>query len=241
MTKPLIGILSRIFTEYDKDINCVERCFVSMDYIRAIENCGGSPIIIPLLKDEESLKKLLKDIDGLLVPGGIDVNPLRYSEEPFEKIGFISDDIDDFDIKAIRWTYELRKPILGICRGLQVINVAFGGTLYQDLSLKSGYRINHWQKAKKDTPTHSIDIKTGTRMFNLLGSRAIVNSYHHQAVKDLAEGFIASSLSMDGIIESIEKINDGYVLAVQWHPEMMFDSHENMRKIFIDFIEECKK
>lgn len=241
MSKPIIGILSRVLGEYDKDINYIERCFVSMDYINAIESSGGTPIILPLVKGEENLRKFIEGIDGLLVPGGIDVNPLRYNEEPLEKIGSVSDDIDEFDIKAIRWANELKKPILGICRGLQVINVAFGGSLFQDLSLKSGSKFSHWQKAKKDTPTHSIEIKPGTRMFNLLGNNAVVNSYHHQAIKDLAEGFIASSFSMDGIIESIEKVNGGYVLAVQWHPEMMFNSHENMRKIFLDFIEECKK
>lgn len=239
MRKPIIGILSRVQLDREKSIIGVEeKAYIETDYIKAITLSGGVPIILPVVLDYDLISTQIKVIDGLLVPGGTDLDSLIYGEEPIKNQGIIFDDIDNFDINAIRIANNLHKPILGICKGLQALNVAFGGTLYQDLSQIEDCYIKHSQQARKHFASHTIKIKKGTKLYEILGENVKTNSYHHQAVKKVAPGFIATSSSLDGVIESIESTNSSFILGVQWHPEMMVDVHSNMLDIFKKFIQE---
>lgn len=240
MDKPIIGILGRIEIAKEDKVIGFEKSYVSKEDVEAIEISGGIPIILPVLLKEDNLYQQIKMINGLLVPGGGDINPLIFGEEPIEKQGFVFEEIDNFDIKAIHIADKLDIPILGICRGMQIINVAFGGTLYQDLSDIKGCYVKHDQEARRDFSNHTITIKTGTILYTLIGNNTVTNSYHHQAIKDVAHDFTVCAMAKDGVIEAIEKEDTShFVMGVQWHPEMMINSHNEMFKIFRFFIEEA--
>lgn len=234
MIRPVIGILSRVQDEKN-DIT-----YASGDCIKAVYMAGGMPVIIPLILDEDVIKSQISLIDGLLVPGGVDVNSLLYDEEPIKEQGMVIEELDEFDIKSIKVAREMGKPILGICRGCQAINVSFDGTLFQDLSQVKTHFICHVQKSKSSFGSHTININDDSILNDIIGSQAVVNSLHHQAVKHVAPGFKVTAYSLDGIVEAIESL-DGLVIGVQWHPESMVSKHENMLKLFQHFIDKCRK
>lgn len=239
MEKPVIGILSRIYSK-STDSSYTYMGLPS-DYIESVISAGGVPFILPVTTNTGLIEKLIDNIDGLLIPGGVDLNPLLYDEEPIIKQGEISDEIDKLDMAAVKIADGKGKPILGICRGIQIINAAFGGTLYQDLSEAQGYYIKHQQQAKRNLATHTVNIKKDTVLYEIFGSKAATNSFHHQAVKDTASGFTASAISCDGIIEAIEKTKPNFILGVQWHPEGMAKDNSKMLELFKRFMEEVKK
>ena len=236
--KPVIGILGRIEIDLHDHIISFEKSYVSKDEIDAIAAAGGLPIVLPVILDDDSIKAQIEMIDGLLVPGGGDVNPLIFGEEPMIGGGFTFNEVDEFDIKAIKFAYKTKKPIFGICRGIQVLNVAFGGTLIQDLKSSDKHYVKHLQDARKDLGTHTVEIMEGTALHNIIGKNIITNSYHHQAIKDLAKNFIASAYSKDGVIEAIENKDSSFIMAVQWHPEMMIKTDPTMLQLFKNFISE---
>lgn len=240
MKKPLIGIVGNKLINEGTIFPGYEKVYVSDDYIQAVHMAGGVPIILPLLSDADTIARQLEMLDGIVISGGYDVNPLVYGEEPAEKQEFICPERDNYDIKIIRMALELNKPILGICRGLQIINVALGGTLYQDLSQNSDCYIKHRQKSKPDVAGHTVETVKNTKIHKILGNSILVNSFHHQAIKELAPGFVLSAMAKDGIIEAIEK-EDGFVVAVQWHPEMMIRKYPEMLEIFKILIKESMK
>ncbi|MBQ7734079.1 MAG: gamma-glutamyl-gamma-aminobutyrate hydrolase family protein [Synergistaceae bacterium] len=227
-SKPLIGILAS---------NLSPKAELNASYVRAISQNGGAPVILP---DCESLPVC----NALVFPGGIDVDPALYNEEPHKELGRIDRALDDFWIESARYAVSRKIPVLGICRGLQLLNVFLGGTLYQDIEseikIKSERQgsINHRQITARHLTSHSVDIDEGTRLYRLIGAKSIsVNSMHHQAIKSLAEGLKVSSLSPeDGIIEGIES-PDGLIVAVQWHPEELLESVPVMNKLFADLIQ----
>lgn len=220
--KPIIGITGNMLIEENGIFPGIERAYVNNDYVEAVVLAGGIPVILPILKGEGILEKLLETVDGVLISGGFDINPLTYGEEPSKELEFIYPDRDEFDLNLIRIANKLGKPILGICRGLQILNVAFGGTLYQDISHIEGNYIKHFQSTKNNAATgHTVEIVQGTIIGSILGESAVVNSFHHQAVKKLADGFTVTARSKDGIIEAIEKKGDPFTVGVQWHPEKM--------------------
>jgi putative glutamine amidotransferase len=198
---------------------------------------GGIPVILPILCDEESIRRQIELLDGVLLSGGVDINPLVYNEEPSPKLGYIFPDKDTFDLLIIKIACELKKPILAICRGHQILNVAFGGTLYQDLSDIEGCYIKHQQQAKDGAVTHTLNIVENSILHNILGSSIISNSFHHQSIKDLAPGFKVTAYSKDNVIEAIEKCNEKFVVGVQFHPEIMTAYNDKkMLKLFEAFI-----
>lgn len=242
MNKPIIGISGRIRTESYKPyiFNEYQESSVSQDYVNSVHMAGGAPLILPVTTDEALIKRQMEVMDGLLISGGCDVDSLIYGEEPMIEQGFILEEVDKFDLLLIRTAAELNIPILGICRGNQIINVAFGGTLYQDLSQVAG-SIKHRQSSKRDFGSHTVKIAKDTKLFDIFGDKIITNSYHHQAVKDVAPGFKVSAKSLDGVIEGIEKVDSNFVVGVQWHPEMMFETHSKMLNIFKKFVAEAAK
>lgn len=238
--KPLIGILANLKTIKESHLIGQEEQQLNNSYINAIKITNGIPIIIPVTTDEDDLKRQIGLVDGILLSGGIDINPILYNEDPLEGLGEVNDKLDEFNLSAAKIALDLQKPILGVCRGLQVLNVLLGGNLYQDISHIKGEIINHSQNAKPHTKTHSVNIIEDSKLNNILGDKIYTNSYHHQSIKELGEGLIAVAYSIDGIIEAIEKVDEKFVLATQWHPELMVNSCDNMKKLFEVFVNECK-
>ncbi|MBU3195894.1 gamma-glutamyl-gamma-aminobutyrate hydrolase family protein [Clostridium algidicarnis] len=237
--KARIGISGSIIVDEGGMFPGYERAYVNDDYIKSVIKAGGIPVIIPLIKDENDIKEQLEMVDGIIISGGHDVNPLLYGEEPSQKLGGILPKRDDFDINLINLAMEAKKPILGICRGHQLLNVVNGGSLYQDLSFIEGCYIKHNQASLSNIPTHTIKIKEGTRLREILEEETMCNSFHHLAIKEVAKGFIASAISKDGIVEAIEYEGEEFVMGVQWHPEMMSAENENMLSIFTKLVEAC--
>lgn len=232
IAKPLIGILGNLFIMEGGMFPGIERAYVNNEYVEAVEMAGGVPVILPVVYDFEVIERQIVNIDGIIIPGGYDVNPQCYGEEPLQKLGYISPQIDQYYLKAIECCVKYKKPILGICRGMQILNVAFGGTLYQDLSYIDGCSIKHMQSSKRNAPGHIVEIVEGSHLFDILGSKVITNSFHHQSIKKIALGFKMTAVAKDGIIEAIENEEDVFVLGIQWHPEGMVHDSVSMLNLF---------
>lgn len=195
---------------------------VSLTYVQSVIRAGGVPVVIPLTTDPELLAVILDRVDAVIMTGGEDIDPLKwYGEEPLPAMGSIVPERDEFDILLIKMAVDKNMPVLGICRGHQLMNVAFGGTLIQDIpSQVRDSRIKHSQRAPSAYGTHSIKIEKGSLLNKQIGlEKVAVNSFHHQAVKDLAPGFKATAFAPDGVIEAIEKAGSSRVFGVQFHPE----------------------
>lgn len=245
MKKPVIGITCSI--EEKEDRNRKYPLIYPFDYIKrqyylAIEKAGGVPILLPNLKDLSLIDYILKVVDGLLISGGYDVHPQNYGEEIRRSNVKITPDRDSFELTLVKKARDGGIPILGICRGHQLINVAFGGTLYQDISLRKEFTLEHKIKqSSRFKKRHQVIIKEGSKLFSILRKKEIeVNTSHHQLIKKIAPGFAASALSKeDGVIEAMESLEDNYLLSVQWHPEVSF-KEKNSKAIFASLIEAAK-
>jgi putative glutamine amidotransferase len=233
--RPLIGITSNY--EYEK-----ESLYINKGYCDAINKIGGLAVIIPFSDDIDFLENICSECDGFLISGGPDVEPKHYGEENLPINGGISPLRDFVELFFVKKALENNKPVFGICRGVQVINVALGGTLYQDIhmQIKDRELIKHRQEAPKWYPTHEIIIEKGSRVWKSLQSERIgVNSFHHQAIKTLAPGMVVTSRAPDGIIESIEHSQLRYAVGVQWHPEIMWQKNSIFLRLFADFVDEA--
>ncbi len=243
--KPVIGISGSILINKGNAFSGYRRSYVNQDYVEAVLRAGAIPFIIPFNEDLEATREMVEKVDGIILSGGHDVNPYYYGEDPMLKIGELFPERDVFDMELYKTAIELKKPIFGICRGYQIINVINGGTLYQDLSYADFVKIKHDQVDNPTQATHFVELEEGTFLKNILGEKYKVNSFHHQILKDVAPGFKVVAKSSDGVIESIEKITeDSFVIGVQWHPEMLSASNEKSQAIFNEFVKkviECKK
>ena len=237
--KPVIGILAHP-TLWERNHSILHTC--GENYLFSVEKAGGIPLVLPIYNDPESISRYAGMCDGYIIPGGIDVNPLTYGENPHALTGMSRQDYDQFEIDMIHAVMEKKKPILGICRGIQIINVAFGGTLYQDVSLHSKDTFRHQQaETMPGGVSHKVLIENPSILGSLYGSELYTNSYHHQAIKDLGSGLKITARAEDGIIEAVEAEDYPFLLAVQWHPEV-FVKCENkvMLPIFEKLIEVSK-
>lgn len=207
----------------------------------AFKVAGTVPFILPL-SDASEAKAYVDRIDALVLTGGADVNPLLYNEEPDPKIGKIDPERDAFELALIREAWAQKKPIFGICRGLQLLNVAFDGSLYQDLSNYEDLKINHIQETPWEYPTHSVKVAQDSWLAEAIGTEHIINSYHHQIVKELADVFKPVAWSEDGMIEAFESVDvEQKVVAFQWHPEILVDVVPESQRIFSHFVELVKE
>jgi putative glutamine amidotransferase len=207
------------------------------DYSQAILHAGGAPLIVPSAQDENSMTRILDAADGLILSGGPDIHPRRYGEEPLAGLGEVDETLDRMEILAARLAVAKNLPVLGICRGIQVLNVALGGTLYQDIASQVPESLCHMPKADKAVNTHTIRIEAGSRLHKLLGRREIwVNGKHHQAVKDFAPGLTAAAQAADGVVEAVELEGKRFVVGVQWHPEGTWREDASSRKLFAAFV-----
>ncbi|MCX7695411.1 MAG: gamma-glutamyl-gamma-aminobutyrate hydrolase family protein [Caloramator sp.] len=235
--RPVIGVLGNILIMEGGLLPGIERAYVNYDYIDAILKVGGIPYIVPMNLDDEVIAKQISLLDGLILSGGFDVNPLLYGEQPSTYQDYTYPEIDEFYLKSINIALERNIPILGICKGMQMLNVALGGSLYQDISQVEGSFIKHVQAAKRSTPTHSVIINEGSKLYEIFGEKTFINSYHHQCVKKLGKGLKAVAFSEDNIVEAIELEDKRFVIGVQWHPEMMVQNpNSNMINLFKEFI-----
>lgn len=198
---------------------------------------GGTPIIIPI-NESAYTAAYIQLIDGLLLTGGQDVTPMLYNEEPRKVIGPTSPERDKFEVALIKEAIRQKKPILGICRGLQLINVVLGGSLLQDLSEDESITLQHVQRSQPEFSTHSIKVKSGTHLADTVENNSYVNSIHHQAIKDLGKGLSVSAWSLDNVIEAIEVVDiQQSIIGVQWHPELTFLENDESLAIFKDLVE----
>lgn len=242
--KKRIGISGSIITTGDSDpvFASYERAYVNDDYISAVEKSGALPLILPIVDDEENIRDLVLSCDGIILSGGYDVDPSYWGEEISPKLERIFPRRDAFELKLIQYAREYQKPILGICRGHQILNVAFGGSLYQDLSFAPNLekRIQHVQTAKYFEATHSIQMEEESFLYSIFGKSTRVNSYHHLAVKELGKDLKVTAISSDGIVEGIEYTGENnFIVGLQFHPEMMHRHHEKALEIFKEFIKKC--
>ncbi len=218
---------------------------IGENYVQAILEAGGVPVLIPVITDIKALDILVSGLDGLLMSGGGDINPLYTDEEPIPQLQEVDNFRDEYDLILLRLAENRQLPIMGICRGHQIINVAFGGSIYQDIhSQAESPLLKHSQVSAREYPSHSVTLEeNGNRLWSIFKGekRILVNSFHHQAIKEIAPGFRATATASDDINEGIENI-EKTIFSIQWHPEAMASKgDEKMRSLFAYHIENASR
>jgi microsomal dipeptidase-like Zn-dependent dipeptidase/gamma-glutamyl-gamma-aminobutyrate hydrolase PuuD len=215
---------------------------IAETYVQSVLQAGGAPVLIPVVTDIQALTTIVDGLDGLLISGGADLNPLYMNEEPIPQLGDVDTFRDEYDLLLLRLAFNRGIPVLGICRGHQLINAAFGGSLYQDIAAQyKGEALKHSQSAARELPSHSVTLTDkNSRLYAILNSEKIlVNSFHHQAVKEPAPGFIPTALAPDGINEGLEH-PEYPILSVQWHPEALAPNGDKaMQALFRHHVDEA--
>lgn len=244
--QPFIGITgNEMQINRVGDVSSFHINYSARHFSTAVEENGGTPFLIPItnnIKPSEFIDRL----DGLLLVGGQDVTPYFYGEEPRKVLGQTSPERDTFEIALIQEAIKQKKPILAVCRGMQLVNVVLGGTLLQDIGEDPSITIQHVQQSLTQYATHSIHINPKSRLFNITGKpedkKVKVNSFHHQVIKDLGNELIVSARSIDNVIEAVESANDDHdIIGVQWHPEYLTNSPYSSGNLFSDLIDRAKK
>ncbi|WAH36678.1 gamma-glutamyl-gamma-aminobutyrate hydrolase family protein [Alicyclobacillus dauci] len=244
MTRPMIGLTGMRQTRKTSLPGLPLRgVALSDDYTQGIEYAGGIPVVIPYMADETTLGNLAKRLDGLVLSGGEDVDPGIFGEDPKYGLGDVVGERDALEIALIQMMRAQGRPILAICRGIQVLNVALGGTLYQDLPRQWKGQIQHSQKAARNHLSHRVKIEPGSRLAACFGGQTVikVNSFHHQAVKDLAPSVRAVAWDSEGLVEAIESKDGPFMLGVQWHPENLWRDDEQVLGLFRAVVDEAQK
>lgn len=232
--KPIIGI----FPSFDEE---KKQIFLNQTYIDAIIESGGIPFVLPLSENPKSVFEALEQINGLILSGGTDIDPKHYSEENNGKSLGINEFLDSCEAVVIRLALEADIPVLGICRGMQALNVFCGGSLIQDIPSEHGFSVTH-NLAKPEIAFHRISVEKASPLSDSMGfGEHLINSYHHQAVKNIAPDFSSCAVAEDGIIEAIYHKTKKYVLGVQWHPERDRDIAVDNKKIIDKFIRICSE
>ncbi|MCM1112638.1 MAG: gamma-glutamyl-gamma-aminobutyrate hydrolase family protein [Muribaculum sp.] len=230
MEKPMIGIIPLVDMER-------ESYWMHPGYMKGVEQAGGIPVMLPLTSDEKDLQQAAEGMDGFLFTGGQDISPNMYAQEYSPLCGKCCRERDEMEAVLFRMVYELDKPVLGICRGIQYINVIMGGTLYQDLPSEHPSHTEHHQTPPYDVPIHQVKILEQSPLYNTLKKeRIMVNSYHHQAIRILAPKLSVMAISDDDLVEAVCVPKKRFIWGIQWHPELSYLSDENSGKIFAAFI-----
>ncbi|MBB4824517.1 putative glutamine amidotransferase [Sporosarcina luteola] len=232
--KPFIGITM--------DRADGEKQIIPDAYVHAILQAGGTPLLIPT-GVEKDIKRIVEALDGLLLSGGDDVAPYLFDEEPHPELGKVTPERDVTEVALARQFLNANKPILGICRGMQLLNIVCGGSVYQDITAQyDGPLLQHRQKAAKSFASHVVTLAPKSLLHQIVGRDAIrVNSFHHQAVREVPSPFVVTGQTSDGIIEALESVNHYFVLGVQWHPEELSIAGDTAsQQLFTTFIKKCE-
>lgn len=241
--RPVIGITCSLTASSIGDsIYTLERNIIARDYARAIEYAGGTPLLMPHVGDIECINQYLEVLDGLVLSGGGDIDPLLFGQEPHQNIGSVDRVRDEMELQLTQKALTQDLPILAICRGIQMLNVAAGGTIYQDIAAEMPQpTLCHSQSGAGWYASHTIDILSDSHLLQIFGSPTVhVNSFHHQAVREVGEDFIVTARARDNVIETIESPPHRFALGVQWHPEMMWERHPEALNLFTAFLKACQ-
>ena len=240
---PLIGITAHHCTSVREETAAVEGQLAA--YVAAVAGAGGAPVLVPLDLTEGALQAILDRLSGLVLPGGPDVAPAIYGEAPHPCLGRVDDALDRTELVMVRWAIEADRPLLAICRGMHVLNVALGGTLYQDIPSQRPGALEHHRFGSRGYPpddrAHDVDIAHSSRLATLLGSRQVTtNSRHHQAIKVLAPQLTAVADTADGLVEAVEIPGAHFAIGVQWHPENLVQEPP-ARRLFEEFVQAARR
>ncbi len=229
---PLIGVTTSITVGKQP-----ERAYLNSSYLAAIQAAGGVPVPIPPQLNARAQEELLARCDGYLLTGGGDLDPAAFNEPPHPTLYEVASARDRLEIALVGFARETRRPLLAVCRGIQVLNVALGGSLFQDVGTDPGTQIQHQQEKEgkpRSEPTHPVKVVAGSRLAQVLGTtELLVNSMHHQAVRAVGRGLVPVAFAPDMIVEGVElEESDRFVLGVQWHPEELTDTDPSARRLF---------
>ena len=241
--RPIIGIPTQTLQSLGGVSADIPPSWVmSQRYIQSLVQAGAIPWMIPLV-DDATLRGVYESLDGVFLPGGADIDPASYGRDPHPLCDRTDPERDRVELQLARWALDEGTPVLGVCRGMQLINIAAGGTLYQDLaeqlpgSIKHDYFPYKGMGFTRDFLAHKVEVAPDTRLARLFGAGTLkVNSMHHQGIRQLGTGLRTTAVSPDGLVEGIETTGDNYVFAVQWHPEALTDSDIHAREMFTDFV-----
>jgi putative glutamine amidotransferase len=241
---PVIGITTQTLEAIPDQL---PRCWImSQRYVNVLVASGAIPWVIPLLEgNEATLRKIYDRLDGLFLPGGVDIDPEAYGEPRTSLCGRIDPARDWAELLLVRWALADKKPVLAVCRGAQLVNVAVGGSLYQDVGAQHPDAIKHDHfpiaGRRRDELAHEVRLTHGSRLQRLLGVESLaVNSMHHQGIDRLAPGLVPVATSPDGLIEGVETTNGHFMIGVQWHPEDLLDVDPRMQRLFEAFIDAAR-
>lgn len=246
MSRPLIGVSANRFPPDPQRpvFKNMELHYGEGHLLESIYRAGGLPVILPDLKDEKALEEFLERIDGLVLSGGADVSPESYGRKDYDP-KWPGDKVrDSYEIALIRGAEKAKKPILGVCRGMQVLNVAFGGTLFQDITSEKTGSLVHRDWGIYEQNVHEVRVEKGSWLEKIYGKAVLkVNTIHHQGVRELAKGFRAVAFAPDGIVEAIEHEGGRWIRGVQWHPEwrrLDRQGIDDLELVFRDFVSAVK-
>src|ERR1700726_684975 len=232
---PVIGLTLRVLHEKGLSADLAR----NRAYFDALEGAGGTPLGISASLSESRLRELFDLCDGLCLPGGPDVEPALYGEETRADCSVeVDPELDRAEMLLVRWALDDDKPLLAICRGAQVLNVALGGTLWQDVATMRATEHNHYPASSRGEVTHNIDVSATSRLHAIAGDdRVDVNSMHHQAVRNLGDDLVVSARAHDGLVEAVEHPGRRFVIGVQCHPEELYLERQWARRLFVDFVD----
>ena len=235
MRKPVIGIPCFAFVRAD-----TQRPIYASNqaYVQAIERAGGAPVLIPPMSSADALVTIRSQLDGLLLAGGSDVDPTLYGEDAIPECKSLDPERDRLELELAQWALQRRLPTFGICRGMQVLNVAAGGSLYQDIATQLRGGLDHLAEGKaRSHIAHDIRLDPSSTIAGILGSDRIdVNSFHHQSVKRLGQGFSVVAVAQDGVVEAMETADAPFLVAVQYHPEELERHDPGSQRLFQAFV-----
>ncbi len=217
------------------------RQFVTHSYIQALESAGAVCVLIPCTEDDSHFPCYYGICDGFLFCGGDDISPRLFGEDLLTERGQTDMHMDCFHLGFMKYALSTSLPIFSICRGMQVLNLAYGGTIYQDISLRNGVSQNHMQhSASRGDVCHRVACTKNSLLYNLCGSFLETNSFHHQCVKTIGKGLSVSAVTADGIVEALEDSSRSFLVGLQWHPECMYASSPPMRELFSKFVDRAR-
>lgn len=239
--KPVIGISTGFRTVETGKFLGMERIYVNKDYVEAVEKAGGVPLLLPPVEEEQTITQSVALCDGFILSGGGDINPLLFGCHPHPNLGNVHTQLDCSQLALAREILKSRKPLLAICRGAQLLNVALGGTLYQDMSEIGTPVMQHSQIAPRADKIHEVTLSEKSLLRQLFGQQLNVNSFHHQCIKQLGKGLVTTAKTADGVIEAIEFSEHPFTIGIQWHPEMLLTQSDEMLPLFRSLLENCHR